>query len=318
MFDIKLPMKATRNCLILMIPVMVMMMAVSCQSGQKGSRVMIDDAENKSSSGGIESFNQIYHLYPSPAEMLSIIDITDLSFEGYLLNPLERADQYVDSKSRTYVLGVYLTDLAYAAIFGRHEETLDYLDASKSLAEEININDAVDESIVEKARNNLEFLDSLYTVSNDAFINILNYCERNERSATVVELSAGAFVESLYLAVNMIDDYNTADQLLQHLTDQKYTIDNFMLFAKSVDSGDSSVESTINDLAKIKSIFDGIQSGSGEVSVRSADESDMEVPKKLVIGGSDKTGQSHLSEEDFEALKSEVIELRNRIVEGKL
>lgn len=301
-----------------MIPVMVMIMAVACQSGQKGSHVMIDDTENKSSSGGIESFTQIYHLYPSPAEMLSIIDLTDISFKGYLLNPVEKADQYVDSKSRNYILGVYLTDLAYAALYGRHEETLDYLEAAKSLAEEINISDAVNESMVEKARNNLEFLDSLYNVSNDAFINILNYCEKNERSSTVVELSAGAFIESLYLAVNMIDDYNTADQLLQHLADQKYTIDNFMLFTKGVDSGDPGVESTIRDLERIKSIFDGIKSGTGKVSITTSEDSDSTQPKKLLIGGSDKDSQPRLSEKEFDALKAEVVELRNRMVEDKL
>jgi len=314
----KIPLKVPRNSLILMILLMALILAVSCQSKQKGSSIMMDDAENKSSLAGIESFTQIYNLYPSPAEMLSFIDITELSFDGYLLNPVERADQYVDSKSRNYILGVYLTDLAYAALFGRHEETLDYLEAAKSLAEEIDISDVVNESMVGRARNNLEFLDSLYTVSNDAFINILNYCEKNERSATVVELSAGAFIESLYLAVNLIDDYNTAEELLQHLADQKYTIDNFMLFAKSVDTDDPGVVSTVKDLAKIKSIFDGIQSGTGDVSVTSADVTDAEVPKKLVIGGSDISGQPHLSEEDFEALKAEVTELRNSIVEGKL
>jgi hypothetical protein len=318
MLLMKYNMKSLRISFIPMAIVAAMMLAGACQSGQKRSPVLIEDANDLSSTGGIESLTQIYHLYPSPAEMLSVIDLTEISFDGSILNPTERADQYTDSKLKNYVLGIYMTDLAYAALFGRHEETLDYLETVKSLAEEINISEAVDESMIEKARNNVEFLDSLYNISNDAFMNILNYCEKNERSNTVVMISAGAFTESLYLAVQMIDDYGTADQMMQHLADQKYSIHNFMLFANSIKSDDPGVISTIRDLEKIESIFSGIKAGTGGVTVTTAADSDAKQPKKLVISGSGKASQPHLTEEEFEALKAEVLELRNKIVEGKL
>ena len=232
MFAKKRRMKPLRNRFRLMVMMAVMILATACQSGQKGSGVLIQEVGQTDSPEGIESFNQIYHLYPSPAEMLSVIDISEISFDGPLLNSTEKADQYLDSKSKSLVLGVYMTDLAYSALFGRHEETLDYLETVKSLSEEISITEALDESMIEKARENVKFLDSLYNISNDAFINILHFCEKNERSNTVVYISAGAFIESLYLAVNMIDDYGTAQHLLQHLADQKYTINNFY-FSKS-------------------------------------------------------------------------------------
>jgi uncharacterized protein YfcZ (UPF0381/DUF406 family) len=248
--------------------------------------------------------------------MLSVIDMTDMSFDGSLLNPIERADEYLDSKAKSTNLGVYMADLAYSALFGRHEEALNFLETVKSLAEEISINEAVDESMIDKARENVEFLDSLYNISNDAFINIIGYCEKNGRSNTVVMISAGAFVESLFFAVSMIDDYSTADLLLQHLADQKYTIDNFMMFAKSVESDDPVVKSTISDLEQIKSIYDGITTGTGGVTIKPASDSDSKQPKKLVIGGADKASQPSISEDEFNALKAAVIELRNNIVGG--
>lgn len=294
---------------------MMMMMFGACQSGKKGSPVLIQDLDQLENSGGIASFNQIYHLYPSPAEMLGVIDMTHMKYNGSILNPVERADQYLDSKSKTYVLGVYMTDLAYAALFNRHEETLNYLETVKSLSEEISINEAIDEAMITKAKENVEYLDSLYVISNDAFMNILSFCEINERSNTVVMLSAGAFTESLFLAVNMIDDYGTAGQLLQHLAEQKYTIDNFMMFAQSVDSDDPGVKSTIRDLEKIHAIYNRIEPAKGEVSVRSSEGSENQ-PKKLVIGGSPDSSPPSLSEEDFESLKIAVTELRTRIVEA--
>ncbi len=303
-----------KNCIPLVL-IIILMTSGACQTGKKGSPVLVQDLDEMGSKGGLESFNQIYHLYPSPAEMLSVIDMTDIKFDASILNPVERADQYLDSKSKSYVLGIYMADLAYAALFDRHEETLDYLEIVKVLSEEININEAVDEAMIKKARENVEYLDSLYVISNDAFMNILSFCEINERSNTVVMLSAGAFTESLYLAVNMIDDYGTAGQLLQHLAEQKYTIDNFMMFARSVESDDPGVKSTVNDLEKIHAIYDGIEPGTGEISVSSSEGSENQ-PKKLVIGGSPNSSQPSLSEEDFNSLKVAVIELRTRIVQA--
>lgn len=312
-------MKPLRKSIVPVAIVIALMMATACQSGKKESNVLIPDVDKTASSDGIESFSQIFHLYPSPAEMLSVIDMSEMSFDGSLLNPVERADQYLDSKTKTQALGIYITDLAYSALFGRHEETLDYLEVAKSLAEEIQINEAVDESMIKKAQDNVEFLDSLYTISNDAFINILRFCERNERSNTVVMISAGAFIESLYLAANMIDNYGTADALLQHLADQKFIIDNFMLFAKSVDSDDPGVISTLEDLEKIKSIYDGIKPATGGgVTIKPAKESDDNQPKKLVIGASKSASQPSLTEDEFNALKAAIIELRNNTVTANL
>lgn len=292
------------------------MIAYGCQSGNRGTPKLIEDVESGESLEGIQSFNQIYHLYPSPAEMLSIIDMTKMAYDEELLNPVGEADRYVDTKSKTYILGVYMTDLAYAALFGRHEATLDYLEVVRSLSEEIRIDRAVDDEMIEKARNNVEYLDSLYNISNEAFMNILAYCERNDRSNTIVMLSAGAFSESLFLAVNLIDDYGTADRMLQHLADQKYTIDNFMTFAESVVEDDPNVASTIEDLKKIKDIYDGIDPGSGQVSVSGTEDPGDDQPKKLVIGGSGDNSQPSLTKEEFESLKAAVVELRNKIING--
>ncbi len=310
-------MNPLRNSYIAVAVFIAMMLTGACQSGQKGSPVLIQDVDEMASNTGLESFNQIIHLYPSPAEMLSVIDMSVLEFDASLLNPTERADQYIDSQLKTYALGIYMTDLAYTALFLRHEESLNFLEVVKSLAEDISINEAVDEDMIEKVRNNVEFLDSLYNISNEAFVNVLSFCERNEKPNTVVMLTAGAFLESLYLAVNMVDDYETADKLLQHLADQKYTIDNFMLFARGLESDDLNVIGTLKDLERIKTIYDGIKPGTGGVTVKTADDSDETLPKKLVIGGSGKASQPSLTEEEFESLKAVVIELRNKAVSIK-
>ncbi len=309
-------MKRNYHTCVLVILMSSMLLFAGCKSGDKGAPNLVEDIEVGGAEGVITSVSQIYHLFPSPSEMLSIIDITEVPFESELLHPVGEADKYMETKPRTYILGIYMTDLAYAALFGRHEATLDYLETVKGLSEEIRIDEAVDDDMIESARRNVEYLDSLYNISNEAFMNILAYCERNDRSNTVVMMAAAAFTESLYLAVNLIDDYETADIMLQHLADQKFTINNFMTFAEGIGGNDPNVQATINDLKQIKAIYDSIQQGSGEITIKTSEETDEPQPKRLIIGGGGSQSQPSLTREEFDALKTAVFELRTKIIEG--
>ena len=295
---------------------MLLFVVSSCQPGREKNRTLIDNLESSEAEKGLVSINQIFHLYPSPGEMLKVIDMTGMSYDPSLCCPVSQSDRYLDNKSRTYMLGVYMADLAYNALHGRHEATIDYLEAVRSLSEEIRISEAVDENMVKRAKDNVEYLDSLYIISNEAFMNTLSFCDRNERPGTVVMLSAGAFIESLYLAISLIEDYNVADEILVHLADQKYTLDNFMAFAESVGKEDPGVTETIEDLQNIKKFFDRIEAGSGSVSVSTSREEGREGPKKIVIGNPESSEERGLTEEEFNQLKSEVFEIRSNILKG--
>ncbi|MFC2112019.1 hypothetical protein ACFLTA_02020 [Bacteroidota bacterium] len=292
-----------------------LILVTGCQSGNKRAPGTIDDKEAGEIKDRIETIKQVYYLCPSPAEMLSVIDIADVSFDGGLLNPPGNADKYLDTKAQTLALGIYITDLAYAALFGRHEETLDYLEVVRSVSEEVRLTGAINDELIEKARNNVEYLDSLFTISNEAFINMLFFCERNNRPNTIILLSAGAFIESLYLGLSMIDDYESAGYILTHIAEQKYAIDNLTVFAESLSEEDGNIASMLEQMRPIKQIYDGVATGGGGVTIKTQDEASEDQPKKLVIGGGDSSPPT-LSPEQFAKLKEETILLRTILVEG--
>jgi hypothetical protein len=294
--------------LVLIIPALL---GSGCKS-DKGKRKpgLLDDSGTTEIVDRIETIKQVYHLSPSPAEMLSVIDVAELSFNVGLLNPPGNMDNYLDTKSQTISLGIYITDLAYAALFGRHEETLDYLDVVRTMAEQIRVTGAIDDELIENARNNVEYLDSLFNISNEAFINMLFFCERNNRPNTVVMLSAGAFIESLFLAVNLAGENGQAEYILQHMADQKYALDNLMMFAESMKDQDPNIAAVIKDMGPIKEIYEDITVVAGTTTLET-EEADDDQPKKLVIGGGSKP---ILSKKEFENLKKTTVELRNKLV----
>lgn len=252
----------------------------------------------------IAEIKKVYNLCPSPAEMLSIIDVAEMQFKTDLLNQTGNADDYLDTRSLTVNLGIYSTDLAYAALFDRHEETIDYLEVVQDIADKVRVTGTINEKLIERAKNNINYIDSLFNISNEAFINMIFFCEKNDRPGTIILLSTGAFIESLYLAASMIEVYDAENYMIQHLADQKYAIDNLMAFAES-DATIPNVNDAIALLKPLAEIFDQIQDASGSTTLKK------EATGKLVVGGNSKT---KLSKSDFIRLKDSVSKVRNDII----
>ena len=217
-------------------------------------------------------------------------------------------EKYLDSKSKTVNLGVYITDLAFAAIFGRHEETITYLETVQDLSEMARVEGAISEELLERARGNVQDLDTLFSISNEAFINMIMFCEESHRSNTMVLLTAGAFIESLYLATSLVESSAEAEYLIQHLADQKYSIDNLLTFARSL-SDDPNVAGILTDLKPLEDIYNGLDQSSGKTQVKK------EGAGKLVIGGGN---HPTLSQEEFEELRNTVSEIRQNIISGTI
>jgi hypothetical protein len=117
-------------------------------------------------------------------------------------------------------------------------------------------------------------------------------------------ISAGAFVESLYLAINMIEKYDATNYLVQHLAEQKYALDNLMTFAESI-TDDPNVSATIEQLKPLNDIYSKLEMTGGKTTVKKESEN------KLVIGGGKKI---LMSEQEFRQLKEVTSQIRQNIV----
>ncbi len=289
-------------------------LSTGCKSGKKNTPGSLDEQDAGDIVHRIETMKQVYHLCPSPAEMLSTIDMSNLDFKGDLLNPVENKDSYLDTRTATLALGVYITDLAYSALFGRHEETLDYLEAVEYTSEQVRLSGAIDEDLIQKARDNVDYLDSLYNISNEAFINLLYHCERNNRSESVIMLSAGAFIESLYLTVNLVETVGDKEYVIRHIAEQKYALENLLIFAESLAGEDENIAELIREMQGIKEIYDEIELSREPLTVTTEEEVGQGQPRKLVLGSSSPAPK--ISPQVLSKLKEETIRLRNGLIEG--
>ena len=116
-------------------------------------------------------------------------------------------------------------------------------------------------------------------------------------------IAAGGFLESMFIATQVVDKFDAEDHLMKRIADQKLVYENIMAYL-DVYKDEQAVEWTINDMESLREIF-------GEISDNRKDTK-FEKGKggKRVLGGK---GGVYITEQEFEDLRNKVAFLRDAI-----
>jgi hypothetical protein len=247
---------------------------------------------------------KVYYRFPSPDEMFAIIDSTGLQFDNTIILPVKKADQYLDSKSQSLILGVYVADLAYITLFERYKESIDYLQVIYSLSDKIRISSAFDKNLTDRIEKNIRNMDSLSVISDQALTDLTYYLVRNNKENTFTIISLGGFVEFLYLSLNLAGDYNEDNLTIQHIIDQKAAFDNIMKYSYEY-SGDPNVSGVLEIVGPLYEFFKNITVKKTRTTVTEDEDG------RIVIEGGDRL---EISKTEFNKLKQIVMETREKMI----
>jgi hypothetical protein len=252
----------------------------------------------------LKYYKSIVFLLPSPGEILERFYDTNLKYKPELLNSTGNKDKYLGSKAQTLNLGVYITDMSYSALFERSAETVKYLEAIQSLSTEVGISSSIFESLLVRSKANAGKIDSLVSISNEAFGNMLEFLESGGRESTLAQVSAGAYIESLYIALESITAFSDDDKTLELLADMKYPMDNLLEKAKSI-AEDDSTNSLVNYINQITIIFNELETKGSKTIITQEKKGEISI-----MGGE----KMILNKANFNKLKDQVSKIRNNIV----
>ena len=151
--------------------------------------------------------------YPLPTSF----DVTKLLVEAgdsYILNlcnPVANVNRYISLKSKALNLGVYGADLSYAATYNQAQETIQYLDVSRELLADLEIEAGFNENMVTSVEHNLDHVDSLIIIISDSFYKTYEYLASNEQDDMSILVMAGSWIEALYITtqISLISKDNT-------------------------------------------------------------------------------------------------------------
>jgi hypothetical protein len=235
-----------------------------------GSVIMFNACTCSQQSGETASKKEIQKevqdfVYPLPTafEVTEMLNRIEAPYIIGLSNPAGNAGKYITEKSQALNLGVFGADLSYASTYRQRQETMDYMNASKKLIEELNISAAIDPDIIDKIEQSADNKDALVDLISDSFYSTYAFLQRNERTGVSAIIMAGTWVEGLYIATHISEDTFNNKEMVQIVMNQKASLNKlYDILVK--DEQNRNVKDVLNDLLPIKGLFDAVDGAISE------------------------------------------------------
>ena len=283
----------------------VLVALVSCRQASNNTESDVVDANEELGFGTEEQIEEVFYRFPAPEEMLNYFNEDDFSFTPHILQPTEKAKQFIDSRSQAYNLGVYMSDLAYLTLFNQSQETHEYMMAIYDMTEKLRVSSAFDFSLIKRMEENIGNMDSLKSISYLAMNRLNTYLEQNHKETTFLLISIGGYIETMYLSFILVGDYTEDNPFIQRISDQKYVLSNLINFGLRY-SDEAQVNEAIELLLPIRSKFNEI------VVQKTPTKVEKDSSGTLRISGGSKY---EITEEQYSELRQLVFNVRQNITQ---
>lgn len=212
------------------------------------------DTTGVSTSGAMKYEGEIISI-PSPIEVATLIQKSNIQYNQELINDLQNKSRYLNETKKALNLGVYGADLAYIANYNLGQINNDYFNTLAGLATDLGILENIDKKIVAKLNSNLNNKDSILSLNAEFFRVADRYLKNNERSHLSSYILVGGWIESLHLTASIA---GSNEELMKRLGEQKYS-------AKSIlnmldDLNDPAFVAIKSELTKLCEILDKLES----------------------------------------------------------
>jgi hypothetical protein len=199
------------------------------------------------------------NVYPLPTSAAVIKMLTELEV-GYIFgisNPVANTKKYFSSTTRATNLGVYGADLSYATLYNMQQEVINYMDAIRSLSNELNMSKIYNEELYENIKKNFDNRDELVKILTNSFNDTYTYLSENDQQPLALLVVGGAWVEGMYLTTHVSEAAYQVAGISRVLLEQKKSFELFLEITAPYMS-DPSVGDFVKNLDPMKKVYEGL------------------------------------------------------------
>jgi hypothetical protein len=228
--------------------------------------------------GEIES--NVYPL-PTSAEVIKMLTQLEVGYIFGISNPPANANKYLSSTARAINLGVFGSDLSYATLYNINQEVINYMNAIKELAGELNMTGIYDETLYEKIKQNFDNRDQLVIILTEAFNKTYAYLAENEQQSLALLVVGGAWVEGIYLTTHVSEAAYQVAGISGNLLEQKKSFELLLEIAKGYEN-DPAVTEFVKELEPVKAVYATMGTSLTEQNIKDITKAIETVRTKLV------------------------------------
>lgn len=227
----------------------------ACNTSQKKSDAADEVMEPPSKEEVIEDLSG----YPIPTSF----ELTELIYEAgapYILslsNEPGNADNYITQKDKALNLGIYGADLCYASTYMMKQGTMLYLEASKTLLDEMGIATPFNEDYAQRVESNLDDRDSLIMIVGDSFYDTWDYLVENQQDVLARLVVCGSWIEGIYISANIAQSAKNPEEIMEVLAKQKNSLDKIVAILEPVKDTDD-VAVVFKGLFDLQNIYEDV------------------------------------------------------------
>jgi hypothetical protein len=174
-----------------------------------------------------------------------------------LSNPPEKASEYITQRDKVLNLGVYAADLCYATTYMMKQSTMNYLEASKILIDDLGISTTFNVTYAERIENNIQNRDSLIAVVTESFDDTWNYLVENQQDVLARLVVCGSWIEGIYITTNMAAKAIDNTTFLEALAKQKNSLNKLVELLEPVKDVEE-VSDIYNSLSDIGEFYEEV------------------------------------------------------------
>jgi len=203
------------------------------------------------------NYNHTVFSVPSPYQASLLIKKTNSTYNEDLMNSVRKHKNYNSNFKKALNLGIYGADLGYLTVYEQSQNSLKYVNCLRNLSRDLGLLSVFEDEIVQKFENNLDHLDSLFSMLSDTYRGAGAYLIDNNRSHIGALIIAGGWIESMYfLTQSNLPNRNYL--ITNRIGEQKKPLENLIDVLSPYYYKDEMFSSLIDQLVDLAYDFDGV------------------------------------------------------------
>ncbi|HEX2968138.1 MAG TPA: hypothetical protein VHO46_03455 [Bacteroidales bacterium] len=199
------------------------------------------------------------NVYPLPtsAQIIKLLTDLEVGYQIGITNPVDNVKKYFSSQRRAINLGTYGADLSYVTLYNMPQEVIDYLNAIRSLTNELNMAKIYNEQIYDSIKANEDNKEKLVDILTGTFNDTYKYLSDNNQQSLALLVVGGAWVEGMYLTTGISEAAYNVSTISGVLLEQKKSFERYIEITEPYMS-DPGVSEFVKMLEPVKNVYAGL------------------------------------------------------------
>ncbi len=255
------------NRLSAVLSVSVILVAVSlftaCKGGSKTAEQDQLAADSLNKTLLATEVKEVLYPLPTPFEMTRLLNDIGAVYSAKNLNSTSKIEKYFTESSKAVNLGIYGADLAYASTYQQQQDIQVYLNAIKTLADQLGVTYDYSRLLSDEYKAKFNNKDSLTAIVTNTIYDTYQYLDEKSNPDLAVSMVSGMWVELMYIGTNISQASFNSTGLVDIISKQKDSYEKVMSLLAAHNTN-TDIKALETKLMPLKAAFDKVPQGLSE------------------------------------------------------